>query len=57
VLAKLSTGDVDLHGWVYNIEHGSIVAYDTESDSFVAAEKHYEELIEASADSVETAQN
>ena len=57
VLAKLSTGDVDLHGWVYNIEHGSIVAYDTESDSFVAAEKHYEELIKESADSVETAQN
>jgi len=57
VLAKLATGDVDLHGWVYNIEHGSIVAYDTESDSFVAAEKYYEELIKASADSLETAQN
>ena len=57
VLAKLATGDVDLHGWVYNIEHGTIVAYDDESDSFVAAEKHYEELIKASADSFKTAQN
>lgn len=57
VLAKLATGDVDLHGWVYNIEHGTIVAYDEESDSFVAAEKHYEQLIKASADAAKTAQN
>lgn len=44
VLSKLATGQLELHGWVYDIEHGSIVAYDEASATFVPAEKHYEKL-------------
>ena len=55
VLSKLATGDVDLHGWVYNIEHGTIVAYDEESESFIPAEKRYEQFINSSEQSLQTA--
>jgi len=49
VLAKMSTGKVDLHGWVYDIEHGSVNAYDQDQDKFVPVEERYATLIAASA--------
>jgi carbonic anhydrase len=49
VLAKMSTGEVDLHGWVYDIEHGSVNAYDETQDKFVPVEERYASLIAASA--------
>ena len=41
VLAKLATGSLELHGWVYDIEHGSILAYDQQTDTFSPAHEHY----------------
>lgn len=45
VAAKLSTGEVDLHGWVYNIEHGSVSAFDEAQDQFVPVEERYASLM------------
>ena len=47
VLAKLATGDLQLHGWVYDIEHGTIVAYDEASNKFVPAEDHYQQFLKS----------
>lgn len=41
VLAKLAIGALELHGWVYDIEHGTIVAFDEASNSFVPVDEHY----------------
>jgi len=49
VAAKLSTKEVDLHGWVYDIEHGTVSAYDEQQDKFVPIEERYASLM-ASAD-------
>ncbi|MEP4889104.1 MAG: carbonic anhydrase [Aliiglaciecola sp.] len=35
VAAKLATGQVKLHGWVYNIESGQVVSYDPETAKFM----------------------
>ncbi|MDO6695406.1 carbonic anhydrase [Aliiglaciecola sp. 3_MG-2023] len=35
VAAKLATGQVKLHGWVYNIENGQVLNYDAEIAKFV----------------------
>jgi len=45
VASKLATKEVDLHAWVYNIEHGSVSAYDEDSDKFVSIEERYASLI------------
>ena len=45
VASKLSTGEVDMHGWVYDIEHGTVSAYDDEQGKFVSAEECYPGLI------------
>lgn len=34
VAARLATGDIDVHGWVYHIADGDVTAYDAETDSF-----------------------
>lgn len=34
VAAKIASGKISLHGWVYNIETGGIDAYNPQSDSF-----------------------
>jgi carbonic anhydrase len=45
VLAKLATGDVELHGWVYDIEHGTIEAYQDSSNSFIPVEERYQQIM------------
>lgn len=45
VMAKLATGDVELHGWVYNIEHGTISAFDDDTKEFVPVEERYAEFL------------
>jgi carbonic anhydrase len=34
VAVRVARGEVKLHGWVYDIEHGSVIAYDQASGSF-----------------------
>ncbi len=48
VAAKLGAGQVDLHGWVYNIEHGSVEAFDESKNAFVSVEERYASLMSAS---------
>jgi hypothetical protein len=38
-----------MHGWVYNIEHGTVAAYDETQQEFVSIEERYASLIEAKA--------
>ncbi|MEX0963883.1 MAG: carbonic anhydrase [Pseudohongiellaceae bacterium] len=45
VASKLSTGEVDLHGWVYDIKHGTMSAFDDERECFIPAEERYADLI------------
>jgi carbonic anhydrase len=49
VASRLGTGEVDMHGWVYNIEHGTVAAYDETQQEFVSIEERYASLIKAKA--------
>tara|TARA_B110000858_G_scaffold198493_1_gene265702 strand:- start:3252 stop:3920 length:669 start_codon:yes stop_codon:yes gene_type:complete len=57
VLGPLSTGEVDLHGWVYDIEHGTVNAYCEDKKAFVPVEERYAGLIKeiAATEESETA--
>ena len=48
VAEKVGTGEIDMHGWVYNIEHGTVAAYDETKKRFVSIEERYAALIESS---------
>lgn len=41
VAARLARGDLELHGWIYDIKTGGVSAYDEKSDKFVAVADHY----------------
>lgn len=43
VAAKIATGQVQLHGWVYNIESGDVHCYDHENSDFVTMDAAYAE--------------
>ena len=45
VASRLAAGKVQLHGWVYDIEHGGVYAYDDEKREFVSVEEKYHEPI------------
>ncbi len=45
VAAKLATKAIDLHAWVYDIEHGTVSAYDEKSEKFVSVQERYASLI------------
>jgi carbonic anhydrase len=49
VAARISTGDVELHGWVYHIETGGVTAYDAKAHKFLPIEERYASLLTASA--------
>lgn len=34
VAAGIAAGRIRLHGWIYDIEHGEILAYDEKEDAF-----------------------
>lgn len=46
VAAALATGNVVLHGWVYDIEHGSIYCYEGSSGKFAPVAEHYSHILE-----------
>lgn len=46
VAAKLATGKVQIHGWVYDIESGDIRCCDHINNSFQSFDLHYADLIE-----------
>ena len=43
VAAKLATKQIQLHGWVYNIEKGSILCYEPTAEAFIEMEQAYAE--------------
>lgn len=45
VAARLAKGDLELHGWVYDIKTGDVRAYDETSSSFIPVEQRYEGAI------------
>ncbi|MBL4619047.1 MAG: carbonic anhydrase [Marinicaulis sp.] len=45
VAVRLAKGDLQIHGWVYDIKSGGVSAYDEKSDTFVpVAERYAEEM-------------
>ncbi len=45
VAAKLATKQVELHGWMYDIETGEVTCYNDETESFEPMEERYAKLI------------
>lgn len=45
VSARIATGNLEIHGWVYNIGSGNVSCYDQESHSFVSVEDRYSEIL------------
>ena len=45
VAARLAAGDLQLHGWVYDIKTGDVHAYDEDKDEFVAVDERYAEQV------------
>jgi len=41
VAARLEAGDLQLHGWVYDIKTGGMTAYDTTQDKFILVDAEY----------------
>lgn len=48
VAARLATRDIELHGWVYEIETGHVTCYDPSRDAFVPLAERYASLLAAS---------
>lgn len=48
VAARIAGGDIELHGWVYDIETGAVRAFDETQDKFVPIEERYASLLAAS---------
>ncbi len=48
VAAKLATGDIEIHGWVYDIAAGTVICYDDKKGAFVKPEERYFDLIHSS---------
>jgi len=45
VAARLAKGDLELHGWVYDIKTGDVHAYDDNTNDFVPVDKRYAEQV------------
>ena len=46
VAAAIALGEVELHGWVYNIKSGGVTAYDESENEFVLVDKKYASAVE-----------
>lgn len=49
VAAALAAGNVQIHGWVYDIASGEVVAYDEAQDKFLPVEERYASEVAAFA--------
>lgn len=45
VAAALAAGLTQIHGWVYDIRTGGVLAYDEEARDFIPIEEHYHESV------------
>jgi carbonic anhydrase len=46
VAARITAGDIILHGWVYDIELGEIHCYEQHTGAFVPASEHYAHVLQ-----------
>lgn len=46
VSARLATGEIELHGWVYDIAKGTVVCYDQDTASFIAIADRYASILQ-----------
>ena len=51
VAARLAKGDLELHGWVYDIKTGDVKAYNEANDTFESVDVHYAKEVAAIAKS------
>ncbi len=51
VAARLAKGDLQLHGWVYDIRSGDVQAYDEKRNVFESVDVYYEKEVAALANS------
>jgi carbonic anhydrase len=49
VATRIAAGNINLHGWVYDIELGEIHCYEQQTSSFVPASEHYAHILENEA--------
>ena len=49
VAAKLATGEVNIHGWVYDIANGDVTCYDEGEKAFVQVQTWYDKAVRKSA--------
>lgn len=45
VAARMARGDLQLHGWIYDIRTGSVLAYDESGNRFVPVQERYADAI------------
>jgi carbonic anhydrase len=45
IASRLGSGDVSLHGWLYDIEAGVVTCYDESTGTFVALEERYSSVL------------
>jgi carbonic anhydrase len=50
VASRLSTGEIGLHGWLYDIETGAVTCYEPARGAFVPLEERYATLLAAAED-------
>ncbi|HWK53620.1 MAG TPA: carbonic anhydrase [Hyphomicrobiales bacterium] len=52
VTAKLGTGTLTLHGWVYDIGRGQVYCYEAQRGCFIGVEEYYAHIIRTLQDSM-----
>jgi carbonic anhydrase len=45
VAARLAAGRTEIHGWVYDIATGGVVAFDQAANAFVPVAEHYKDAV------------
>ncbi len=55
VAVRLARGDLNLHGWVYDIKTGGVEAYDEAQNTFLPVEERYAEEVARWAGSIDCA--
>lgn len=45
VALQLAAGETELHGWVYDIRSGEVLAYDERSNAFIPVAEHYQKPV------------
>ena len=49
VASRIGSGEIKLHGWIYDIETGNVTAWDEATDTFIPVEKRYASMLSAAS--------